>query len=177
MTVTFSLVQALNESRIQGTRSMKHLLNNHELLRVRKHLLSIEGRRNSFLFNNWMGPSVILMADAGFHYSRHRKQQYLSWLFVVCIFARWPSFSLWDVFQGRGRIERLERCAKLLTLQSKRAVKIAYSDIKTLMNLDSDDWCGMACVCQRERENSVSQRTAFYLVTQPLRHLLAFAGT
>lgn len=86
--MTFSLVQALTESRIQGTRSMKRLLNNHELLRVRRHLLNIEGRRNSFLFNNWMGPSVILMADAGFHYCRHRKQQYLSWLFVVCIFAR-----------------------------------------------------------------------------------------
>ncbi|PVD28771.1 hypothetical protein C0Q70_11366 [Pomacea canaliculata] len=67
-----SMHRALTESRIQGTRSMKHLLNNHELLRVRRHLLNIEGRRNSFLFNNWMGPSVILMADAGFHYSRHQ---------------------------------------------------------------------------------------------------------
>lgn len=164
MTVTFSLVQAVTESRIQGTRSMKHLLNNHELLRVRKHLLNIEGRRNSFLFNNWMGPSVILMADAGFHYSRNRKQQYLSWLFVVFIFARWPSFSLWDVFQGRGRIERLERCAK----QSKRTVKIAYGDIKILMNLDSDDWCGMACACQRERERILFHKEQHFILSRNL---------
>lgn len=87
MTVTFSLAQALSESRIQGTRSMKHLLNHHEVFRVRKPLFNIDGRSESFLAKNWSGPCIMTMAEAGFYFSDNSKQSCFSWLLVVCIFS------------------------------------------------------------------------------------------
>lgn len=95
-----SMHMALSESRIQGTRSMKHLLNHHEVFRVRKPLFNIDGRSESFLAKNWSGPCIMTMAEAGFYFSDNKiascsfcDVSIRGWLAHHCPWARHKAFS------------------------------------------------------------------------------------